>query len=117
MKLYLDEPDGDGMFGDGVCRLLAAIAEEGSIQEAARRLGRGYRKAWGDVNRAETALGRKLVRKTRGGPEGGATELTVFGRELIGAWELFRGDAAAGMEEAFEKHLKRIIGGGGIDER
>jgi len=117
MKLYLDEPDGDGMFGDGVCRLLAAIAEEGSIREAARRLGRGYRKAWGDVNRAETALGRRLVRKTRGGPEGGATELTGFGRELIGAWERFRVEAAAGMEAAFERHLRGIIEGGGDDER
>lgn len=110
MKLYLDEPGG-GMFGDGLCRLLGAIEEEGSIREAARRLGRGYRKAWGDINRAERALGRKLVRRRRGGPAGGATELTGFGRELIEAWARFRVDAAAGMEEAFDRYLRRIVEG------
>jgi molybdate transport system regulatory protein len=117
MKLYLDRPGADGMFGDGVCRLLAAIDEEGSIREAARSLGRGYRKAWGDIGRAERVLGRSLVHKTRGGPEGGATELTPFGRELVEGWERFRRDTAAGMEEAFDRHLRGIMGKGDGDER
>ncbi|MDD3641871.1 MAG: LysR family transcriptional regulator [Candidatus Krumholzibacteria bacterium] len=116
MKLYLDGPGG-GTFGEGVCRLLEAIAAEGSIREAARLLGRGYRKAWGDIDRAEEAFGRRLVSKSRGGSSGGATELTPFGRELVAAWERFSGEAAAGMEEAFERHLGAIIEGGNRDER
>lgn len=117
MKLYLHEPDDGGMFGDGLCRLLGAIAEEGSIREAARKLGRGYRKAWGDINRTEKALGRRLVRTSRGGSGGGATVLTEFGAALIEGWKRFRGEAEKGMNEAFERHLRWIVEGGGTDER
>ena len=97
------------MFGDGKWRLLAAIDEEGSIRKAAERLGRGYRKAWGDIKRAESALGRNIVRKTRGGPAGGTTELTEFGRELLDAWKAYRGAMQRGMEDAFERHLSPLL--------
>ena len=110
-KLYLYDTEAGGVFGDGRWRLLAAVHELGSIREAARALGRGYRKAWGDIKRAEEALGRRLVRKSRGGPSGGSTELTDLGRELLRAWERYRDDVSSSMGEAFERHLERIVEG------
>lgn len=114
-KLYLQSVEDKGLFGDGKWRLLVAIREHGSIREAARVLGRGYRKAWGDIRSAEEAFGRAIVTKRRGGAAGGATELTEFGRRLLEAWERYRSDVRSCMDEAFERHLRRIVTG--IDDK
>jgi molybdenum-dependent DNA-binding transcriptional regulator ModE len=44
-KLFLSSRNIEGIFGDGKYRLFKAIESEGSIQKAARKLNRGYRKA------------------------------------------------------------------------
>lgn len=108
-RLYLLSDEEEGLFGDGRWRLLAAVKEHGSIQEAARALGRGYRKAWGDIKSAEEAFGRAIVSKRRGGAAGGATELTEFGLRLLDAWEKYRSEVRSSMGEAFERNIKPII--------
>ena len=109
-KLFIFSSETEGLFGDGKWRLLAAVREHGSIQEAARRLGRGYRKAWGDIKRAEEGFGRRIVRKSRGGAYGGRTELTEFGNRLLDAWERYSAEVRSCMNGAFEKHLEEVIG-------
>ena len=109
-KLFLFSKDTEGLFGDGKWRLLVAVREHGSIQEAARRLGRGYRKAWGDIKRAEEGFGRRIVRKIRGGQSGGRTELTEFGSRLLDAWARYRTEVRSCMDDAFSKHLEDLIG-------
>ena len=109
IRLYLSDDRSEGMFGDGKWRLLRSIDEEGSIRKAAEKLSRGYRKAWGDIKRTETALGRKLVRKTRGGPAGGMTELTEYGRELLDGWQRYREAVLRDMDSAFEMHLSGLL--------
>ena len=109
LRLYLSDGESEGMFGDGKWRLLKSIEEEGSIRKAAKKLGRGYRKAWGDIKRTEQAIGRRLVRKTRGGPAGGTTELTEFGRELLDGWQRYREAVMEGMDGAFETHLAELL--------
>jgi len=109
IKLYLSDGESEGMFGDGKWRLLMTIEEEGSIRKAAEKLGRGYRKAWGDIKRAEQSLGRKLVRKTRGGPAGGTTELTEYGRELLSGWKSYREAVLKDMDGAFERYLSGLL--------
>jgi molybdate transport system regulatory protein len=115
-RLYLYTDDAEGLFGDGRYRLLTAIREHGSIQQAARILGRGYRKAWGDIKRAEEGFGRKIVRKRRGGPAGGSTELTEFGCRLLEGWERYRAEVQSCMERSFDECLKDVLEGTG-DER
>ena len=111
VKLYLQTDEEEGLFGDGKWRLLTAVREHGSIQEAARSLGRGYRKAWGDIRSAEAAFGRAIVKKKRGGAAGGATELTEFGVLLLDAWEKYRAEVRKCMKGAFKKHMKPTLGG------
>jgi molybdate transport system regulatory protein len=110
-KLYSLSDEDEGLFGDGKWRLLVAVKEHGSIQEAARALGRGYRKAWGDIKNVEEAFGRAIVRKKRGGSTGGATELTEFGIRLLAAWNDYRNEVHWCMNGAFEKQIKPILGG------
>jgi molybdate transport system regulatory protein len=55
------EVDGRFAIGEGGGELLAAIAEEGSLARAARRVGWSYRHAWGYMRRAEEVLGVPLL--------------------------------------------------------
>ncbi|MBN2071914.1 MAG: LysR family transcriptional regulator [Candidatus Krumholzibacteriota bacterium] len=110
-KLFLYDSERGGLFGDGRYELLDAVREHGSLQEAARRLGRGYRKAWEDIRKAEKALGRRLVDRSRGGRDGGSSRLTVFGTELLDAWKRYRRAVDGDIENAYERFLRKLVEG------
>ena len=109
-KLFVSSAGCDGVFGDGKWRLLQAVKEHGSISAAAAALGRSYRKAWGDIKRAEEALGRPLVTKVRGGQDGGQSVLTDFCEKLLVAWGKYRNQAHASIKTAYARHLEDLIG-------
>jgi molybdate transport system regulatory protein len=110
VKLFLSSSDVEGLFGGGKCLLLEAIEKEGSIQKAALSLGRSYRKAWGDIRRAEEGLGQPLVIRTRGGSHGGGrAELTLFCKQLISAWEEYRSEVIRCARESYQKKLMALI--------
>ena len=111
LKLFLSTDEVEGVFGEGKCRLLDAVRREGTLAGAARVLGRSYRKAWGDIRRAEQGLGRKLVERSRGGSQKGGTELTSFAAALVEAWQTYRSEVLKSMDLAFEHHLAGLIAG------
>ncbi len=108
-KLFISSKKVDGLFGEGKWRLLNAVNKYGSIQQAANELGRSYRKAWGDIKRAEEGIGHQLVTKLRGGTSGGSTQLTDFGLQLLKGWKKYRFEVNACIEASYKKHLKRIV--------
>ena len=108
-KLFISTDAVEGVFGEGKWRLLGAIKKEGSIQKAALSLGRGYRKAWGDIKLAEKGLGRKMVETGRGGASGGSAVLTGFSEDLLKAWGAYRTEIFRQSDKAFEKYLKRLL--------
>lgn len=109
VKLYISSAKVKGIFGDGKYHLLKAIKDSGSIQEAARKLKRSYRKAWGDIKVAEKGFGRALVVRTRGGRSGGSTVLTDFGLQLLREWKKYRTEIDSNMKSSFNKHLKKLV--------
>jgi len=111
LKLYLSTDDLEGVFGEGKWRLLEAVRREGSLSSAARILGRSYRKAWGDIRRAEQGLGKKLVEPSRGGSQKGKTELTPFAVSLVEAWDVYRAEIQKAVNTAFDRHLADLIDG------
>lgn len=111
VKLYLSTEAVAGVFGDGKWRLLEAVRREGTLVAAARALGRSYRKAWGDLRRAEEGLGRKLVEPSRGGARRGKTELTPFALALLDAWDVYRRDVLRAVDRAFERRLAILVEG------
>ncbi|MCU0639359.1 MAG: LysR family transcriptional regulator [Candidatus Krumholzibacteria bacterium] len=111
-RLFIVEDENGGFFGDGRCELLKAVMEHGSLSGAAEALGRGYRKAWADIRKAEEATGLKLVVRERGGARGGSSKLTESGERLVRAWERYSGEVALCMSRAYGIHLRDVIEGG-----
>ncbi|MBN1387653.1 MAG: LysR family transcriptional regulator [Bacteroidales bacterium] len=80
--------------------LLNEIRETGLLSSAAAGMNMSYRKAWGMIREVEEKLGFNLVEKHRGGSEGGHTELTQEGIELINAYNE--------LTDQFNKSMKEI---------
>jgi molybdate transport system regulatory protein len=108
-KLWLSSRDVEGVFGDGKWRLLNAIATEGSLRAASSFLRISYRKAWGDLKKAQDALAAGLVQKHRGGSIGGQTTLTNYGKEWLDAYSRFRSDIEKAVEQAYRKHIQQLV--------
>ncbi|MFC1693629.1 winged helix-turn-helix domain-containing protein [Candidatus Latescibacterota bacterium] len=108
-KLWLSTENHEGVFGDGKWRLLKAVEEEGSLKRAAESLGISYRKAWGDLKKAEECLGVRFIEKTRGGQSGGHSTLTEEGKRWIKAYSDLRTDIKKNAEESFDIFLKKTF--------
>lgn len=108
IKLYLTKDCIQNVFGSGKWHLLVAIQQYGSIQNAAKSLGRSYRKAWGDIKQAEIGLGKKLIVTSRGGKSGGEAKLTDFGSELLLKWNDYYTAIESSMKQAYAIHLSWI---------
>ncbi len=107
-KLWLSTRDIEGVFGDGKWRLLKAIESTGSLAKASELLRISYRKAWGDLKKAQDALNVPLVEKHRGGILGGQTALTKQGKKWVKAYTRFHSDIEKAVDKAYEKHIRRI---------
>jgi molybdate transport repressor ModE-like protein len=104
-KIWLESALGEGIMGDGKWLLLQTIDEKGSLSAAASSLGISYRKAWGDIKKAETLLGSALINKQRGGALGGASTLTEFGAQWLNLYKAFHSK----MNKIFEKEAEHFL--------
>jgi len=95
------EVGGDHAFGNGVADLLENIARLGSLQEAAKATGMSYRYAWDLVRSVEDHLGRELLDRHAGGPNGGGSELSPEGRRLLDVFTQLRSDTAEFADRRF----------------
>ena len=77
------EKDGQTFLGCGRVTLLERIREHGSISQAARSMGMGYRHAWRLVDSMNRNAPVPLVVTKKGGVKGGGAYLTPAGEEAI----------------------------------
>ena len=108
-KLWLNTKEAKGAFGDGKWRLLKAIETGGSLRAASEMLNISYRKAWGDLQKAQKALNTALVEKRRGGSKGGETFLTGEGKKWLRAYTDFRSDIEKAVKKAGQRHFKGLV--------
>ena len=108
-KLWLSTEDIEGVFGDGKWRLLKAIQSEGSLKAASKLLKISYRKAWGDLKKAEECLDINLLEKHRGGRMGGRSGLTIHGKKWVKAYAGFRRDIERAVEKTYKKHIEELV--------
>ncbi|OHB67697.1 MAG: hypothetical protein A2Y76_02160 [Planctomycetes bacterium RBG_13_60_9] len=108
IKLWLDSETADGVFGGGKCRLLKSIETTGSLRAASDALHISYRKAWGDLKKAQNALGVVLIEQHRGGRRGGRTVLTKQGKRWLQAYSRFHQDVETMVGASFERFLREV---------
>lgn len=81
------EKGGRMVMGEGRANLLRAVEQEGSINRGAKKIGLSFRRAWAMIHTMEERTGRKIVSTVIGGPEGGGSSITPYGKELLRQYE------------------------------
>jgi molybdate transport system regulatory protein len=72
-----------GGLNEKLFRLLAAIEQTGSINQAAKAVGLTYKGAWEMIERANNLSPKLLVATAIGGKQGGGTRLTPAGKAFL----------------------------------
>jgi molybdate transport system regulatory protein len=108
LKLWLFSEHSSGSFGDGKWRLLETIEKTNSLKSTCQTLGISYRKAWGDLKKAEQCLNVTLVTRSRGGKAHGQSNLTEQGRIWMKAYSQFHQYVENAVETAYQKYLENI---------
>jgi molybdate transport system regulatory protein len=103
--VWLTNLENEGRLDDKLVRLLAGIQDSGTLRSAADHMGLSYRKAWGDIRKAEKFIGFSLVEKIRGGKDGGLSRLTDDGTELVEAFTQLHKD----FDEAIYRTTKKFF--------
>ena len=92
--------------GPGRMGLLRAVAEHGSITQAAKAFGMSYKGAWDAIDAMNTLSGTPLVERSTGGRGGGFTRLTEHGRRLVERFEAV---------QAVHQRFLQLLDGGSMD--
>jgi molybdate transport system regulatory protein len=93
LHLRLRGGRGKVALGPGKVALLEALAETGSIGEAAKKMGMSYMRAWSMVKTMKP-----LVSAARGGKGGGGAQLTAAGREAVRLYRRMEDSAKQAIE-------------------
>ena len=101
-KIWLSGEQDKGILGDGKWQILKTIEDTGSLTAACKVLNLTYRRTWGDLKKIEQMLGFPLLEKSRGGTEGGASQLSPQGKKLVAAFDAFHQSVDDPIQKAFE---------------
>ncbi len=82
-KVWVQDAEGNVVFGLGRLRILEAIERHGSLRAAALELSMGYRAIWARIRATEERLGVSILEKKQGGRSGGGSCLTPIGEKLV----------------------------------
>ena len=107
-KLWLSSITGEGIIEEERYHLLKKIHEHSSLKKAAEEMGISYRKAWGDIKKAEELIGYQLAERQRGGKDGGNTILTPKAVKLLEAYDALHTKMDDAVEKAYEEFKKKI---------
>jgi molybdate transport system regulatory protein len=102
-KLWLSSVTGEGIIEEDRYTLLKLLNERGSLKAASEELGISYRKAWGDLKKAEGLLGYDLIIRRRGGKSGGESHLTEKAKKLLEAYDVLHTRMDDAVEQAYEE--------------
>lgn len=104
-KVWIEDEDGNVVFGLGRYRILTLIQEKGSIQGAAKEMKMGYKGIWSRIKATEERLGEPLLIRSAGGKKGGGSQLTPLAEKLIESF----GNAISSVEKGVDSQLEKAL--------
>lgn len=107
LSLRIDLPNGT-RFGPGKAALLTALRESGSIKAAATQLGMSYPRALKLIEQMNASFSAPLVETQHGGAEGGGTQVTDLGLEILDLYSAICDVSEAASTDQFRSLLKHI---------
>lgn len=110
-KIWIQDKDGQQVFGPDRVRTLRAVKEHGSLSAPAKSLSMSYRGAWDRIRLTEERLGKQLLERKTGGRRGGGSRLTPFAEKLIDQYEKLQLQVHAQADNAFAEMILELTSG------
>lgn len=104
-KTWIENAEGELLFGKGKTEVLDVISQSGSIKKASEILGMNYKKCWNHLKILQTNLKEDLFDTKQGGGEDAGTTLKPRAFELINAYKQLQED----IEEYANKRFKELF--------
>lgn len=108
-KIWVENKDGEKIFGLGICELLKGVGTYGSLSESAKQMSMSYNKAHNLVKTMERRLGFDIITTKIGGARGGGSKLTEKGIDLIKRYEDMMVELRQDMAKASEKYFSDFM--------
>lgn len=108
-KIWIEDDQGNVIFGLGRLRMLTAIERCGSLNAAAKELKMSYRGLWGKIKTTEEALGSPLLHRKTGGDAGGGSQLTELAKKLINEFKTMQSHINDESDSFFHRVFSKII--------
>lgn len=106
-KTWIEDNDGNLLFGKGKTEVLELIDETGSISGAAEKLGMNYKKTWTHIKILQKNLDDEMVLSKQGGSGAGGTVLTDNARDFIKKYRLLQKEIETFANERFKEVFLR----------
>ena len=106
-KTWIENSEGELLFGKGKTEILELIEEEGSIAKAAERLGMNYKKTWTHIKILQKNIADELVIPQKGGGGSGGTSLTPKALELVRNYRQLQKEIEAFANQRFAELFLR----------
>jgi molybdate transport system regulatory protein len=102
-KTWIENQNGELLFGKGKTEVLELIEQEGSIAGAAERLNMSYKKTWTHVKILQKNLDDVLVESQQGGGENSGSQLTPLADDYIKNYKQLEREIEAFANERFKE--------------
>lgn len=103
LKIWIENSDGELLFGKGKTEVLDTIDKVGSIKKASEVLDMNYKKCWTHLKILEKNFGEELFETRQGGGENAGTTLKPKAHKLIEAYKILEKDVAEFTEKRFKE--------------
>ncbi len=104
-KTWIENADGELLFGKGKTELLELIAQTGSLLHASKLMGINYKKAWMHLQTLQKNSQEDLVTTKQGRSKESGTKLTPRALELMENYSILQKD----IEEYANKRFKELF--------
>ncbi len=102
-KTWIENNEGELLFGKGKTEILELIESEGSISKASEKIGMNYKKAWTHIKILQNNINDVMVTTKQGGGEDAGTTLTPVAREFIANYRKLQDDIENYANERFKE--------------
>ena len=102
-KTWIENSEGELLFGKGKTEILELIESEGSISKASEKIGMNYKKAWTHIKILQNNINDVMVQTKQGGGEDAGTTLTSVAREFIENYRKLQDDIENYANERFKE--------------
>lgn len=96
-------------FDEKIAMLLELVEETSSVRTACQRMQISYSSGWNIIRILESQLSYPLIVRSQGGPNGGQSQLTEYGKQLLELYRGFMKELQQNVDALYQKYFGEVF--------